>query len=265
MRKLRNTLLLFTIFSLALSTQSCEGGFGFVYDEQETVKAVDGQIYIDASDWKTWYYIDLNAITDSLRNNSAYDASASVTSREIPMTAVGDTLHTNGHQRAGQYMYWYDIFGKGLSENKFQYYTPTAEQDDPANWTFAIHRNNVRTNGGSAYETQLTDINAVTKADYAAATFTEDTWSENEVWDDQTLMLMKYVPSQGINTNKVLSSWLRMEITTPPPTFYHNNHVFILRLKDNTYAALQLADYISPAGTKCCMTIKYRYPLTVNN
>ena len=90
--------------------------------------------------------------------------------------------------------------------------------------------------------------------------FTEDEWSENEVWDSQEKMLLGSVPSQGITVNKVLSSWLSMEIPPMPPSFSLNNHVFILRLKDGTYAAIQLENYLSPKGVKCWMTINYKYP-----
>ena len=84
--------------------------------------------------------------------------------------------------------------------------------------------------------------------------FTEDEWTENEVWDNQDQMLMGYVPSQGIELNRVLSSWLCMDIPPMPPAFSMNNHVFILRLKDGSYAALQLENYLSPKGTKCYLT-----------
>jgi hypothetical protein len=50
---------------------------------------------------------------------------------------------------------------------------------------------------------------------------------------------------------------------TPPSTkalTRSNKHVFILRLADGTYAALQLADFISPEGKKCFLTINYKYP-----
>ena len=73
-------------------------------------------------------------------------------------------------------------------------------------------------------------------------------------------MLLGSVPSQGIAINKVLSSWLSMEIPPMPPSFSLNNHVFILRLKDGTYAAIQLENYLSPKGVKCWMTINYKYP-----
>ena len=91
-------------------------------------------------------------------------------------------------------------------------------------------------------------------------TFTEDEWSENEVWDSQDQMLMCLVPSQGIRVNKVLSSWLTTKIPPMPPAFTHDNHVFVLRLKDGTYAALQLENYLSATGTKCWLTINYKYP-----
>ena len=73
-------------------------------------------------------------------------------------------------------------------------------------------------------------------------------------------MLQGYVPSQGIEVNKVLSSWLRMEIPPMPPSFSLNRHVFILRLKNGSYAALQLENYLSPSGKKCYLTISYKYP-----
>ncbi|MBQ8056332.1 MAG: hypothetical protein IJ270_05925, partial [Paludibacteraceae bacterium] len=60
--------------------------------------------------------------------------------------------------------------------------------------------------------------------------------------------------------NKLLSSWITVNIPPVPPSFSFNNHVFILRLKDGTYAALQLENYISPTGKKCYLTINYKYP-----
>ena len=254
-----------TIITALLLLTSCEGAFDWVYDEAPATQAVAGQMYIDASNWKTWHYIDLNSVRDSLLADSTYDASRAFVSYPIPMDASGDeTTTAPGQQLTGQYMYWFDVFGEGIKKNTFTSFTPTAEQQAPDTWTIAIHRNNVRTNPATVvgvWESSLTDIAAVTPTLYSNATFTADEWSENEVWDDQAKMLLCYVPSQGIAINKVLSGWLTMEIPPMPPAFSHNNHVFILRLTDGTYAALQLVDYMSATGTKCCLTIKYRYPI----
>ena len=46
-------------------------------------------------------------------------------------------------------MYWFDVFGEGIKKNTFSYYTPTEGQEEPEEWTLAVHRNNVRTNGGA--------------------------------------------------------------------------------------------------------------------
>ena len=50
------------------------------------------------------------------------------------------------------------------------------------------------------------------------------------------------------------------ELDDVPPDYIPNKHVFILRLADGTYAALQLANFISPEGKKCFLTINYKYP-----
>ena len=185
------------------------------------------------------------------------------------MTATGEKDESDaGHaaatagRKAGQYMYWFDVFGEGIRKNTFTYFVPTAEQTAPSEWTLAIHRNNVRTNGGAVLETSYTSMDQLpeTSEAFHNKPFTEDEWSENEVWDSQEQMLLGSVPSQGIAINKVLSSWLSMEIPPMPPSFSLNNHVFILRLKDGTYAAIQLENYLSPKGVKCWMTINYKYP-----
>ena len=91
-------------------------------------------------------------------------------------------------------------------------------------------------------------------------TFTEDEWSENDVWDGQEKMLLGLVPSQGIKINRLRSSWLIVKVPPMPPEFSMDSRVFVLRLNDGTYAALQLDNYLSPQGEKCFMTINYKYP-----
>lgn len=241
---------------------ACEGTFDWVYDKPEPVKPTQGQFYLDATDWKKWYYINLPAIADSTRNNPEYDPSGSIVAYDIPFDATGEETAETGHHMTGQYMYWFDVFGEGIKKNSFAKFTPTVEQPAPDDWTIAIHRNNARTNGCAVYESSVTDINDLPSSDtFGTLNFIEDEWSENEVWDDQSQMLACYIPSQGIKLSKVLSSWLDIDLPPIPPEFHHNMHVFVIRLADGTYGAIQLVDYISPTGTKCCMTIKYKYPL----
>ena len=257
---------------------ACEGLFEGIYDQPPTESkptnpteaqtdsdsisgqvtvTIEGSLYIDASSWENWYYVDFKAMADSVaaRRNQDFTPIA----YPIPTTLTGES-----DGKTGIYTYWFDVWNQGLSVNERRHFEATDPQPEPANWTFAVHRNNVRTNGGSAYETSMTDIKDLTTAEpYKLTTesFTPDQWSETEVWADQSQMLLSLIGCQGIKVNPVLSSWLQIAIPPMPPAFTLNNHVFILRLNDGTYAALQLENYQSTTGTKCCLTINYKYPL----
>lgn len=239
---------------------SCSGIFDDIYDTPEPIVPAEGQILVDATSWTDWYYIDLptlHSLSLSGDKEALLKAQTEHEAYPIPMR-----LTTDGDGVSGQYLYWFDVWGEGLKKNEFRTYEPCDAQPEPEQWTFAVHRNNVRTNGAGVFETEYTSMDQLpeSSAAFANVTFTEDQWSEKEVWDSQEQMLMSLVPSQGINVNYVLSSWLQMEIPPMPPAFKHNNHVFVLRLKDGTYAALQLENYLSATGTKCWLTINYKYP-----
>ncbi len=240
---------------------ACEGLFEDIYDQPtdgNDSPAVEGQLYIDASDWTQWHYIDLKAIADSIMTDSTFDASSAFRTYGIPT----DREET-GDGYSGIYTYWYDVLGKGLSNNRFESYYPTAAQEEPDSWTIAVHRNNVRVNGIGASETSYTDIGALPSdtAAFGRLTFTPDGWNEKDVWVVQSRMLQGYIGNQGISTNSVLSGWLSVDIPPLPPSFTLNSHVFIVKLHDGTYAAIQLEDYQSTSGVKCCLTINYKYPL----
>lgn len=260
-----------------LMLTACNGIFDDIYDQPEPIVPAKGQLVVDATSWTDWYYVDLDQLhqlTVDGDEAGLQKAQTEFQSFPIPMEATGDEVTSSSSSTAagassstqgekpGQYMYWFDVFGAGVKKNEFRSFTPTAEQTAPDKWSFAVHRNNVRTNGGAVLETSYTSMDQLpeTSEPFHNQKFTEDEWSENDVWDDQEQMLLCLVPSQGIAINKVLSSWLMMEIPPMPPSFSLNNHVFILRLKDGTYAALQLANYLSPKGVKCYLTINYKYP-----
>lgn len=249
-----------------LKFTACTGILDNIYDHPKEIVPVRGQIVVDATSWSDWYYIDLHRLhqlTVDGDEEALLKAQTEFAAYPIPMEPTGDKVTTPVNDRKpGQYMYWFDVFGAGITNNRFAYYQPTATQAAPEEWTFAVHRNNVRTNGGAVLETTYTSMNDLPESSDAFRNlkFTEDEWTENEVWDSQEQMLLGNVPSQGIEINKVLSSWLIMDIPPMPPAFSMNNHVFILRLNDGSHAALQLENYLSPNGTKCHLTINYKYP-----
>lgn len=251
---------------------ACNGIFDDIYDQPQQIIPAKGQLVIDATSWTNWYYVDLNLLHRLAvegDEEALLKAQTEFAAYPIPMTATGDKDESEaGHVAAtqnrspGQYMYWFDVFGAGIKSSTFSSFTPTSEQAEPDAWTFAVHRNNVRTNGGAVLETSYTSMDELPESSdvFRNMMFIGDEWTENEVWDNQDQMLLGYVPSQGIELNRVLSSWLSMDIPPMPPAFSMNDHVFILRLKDGSFAALQLENYLSPKGTKCYLTINYKYP-----
>ena len=244
----------------AIGLTSCTGIFDDIYDQpQNELPPAKGQLIVDATSWTNWYYIDLKhlqQLTEAGDDEALLKAQTEHKAWPIPMTLTGE-----GDGHSGQYLYWFDVLGEGIDHNEFRSYTPCDAQPEPAEWTFAVHRNNVRTNGGAVFKTQYTSLDQLpqTSDAFKNETFVADEWSEKEVWDNKDQMLLGLVPSQGININTVLSSWLGFRFNIPPD-YIPDSHVFILRLKDGTYAALQLADYLSPAGKKCWLTINYKYP-----
>ncbi len=260
-------LCLAACFSLIAA--SCNGMFSSVYDDADDAgktEASDSQISMDASSWQNWYYISFDSL-EALREQGDMAklkyAQSHFTPYPIPTTPTGDKTTMRPAQGAtGLYTYWYDIFGEGLSKNEFRAFTPTAPQQEPDHWDLAIHYADARTNGGAVLKTSYTSIDDLpaSSADFAGTEFTPDEWSEKDVWADQTEQLNKLLGCQGIKINKVLSSWLDVELKSLPPTFTLDCHVFIVRLKTGRYAAVQLQSYMNAKGTKGILTINYKYP-----
>ncbi len=237
---------------------SCNGILKGVYDDPpaEPTHTVEGQLYIDASDWTEWHYIDFEVL--AANDSEDFNPSSLWISKPIPLTPVETPFG-----KSGIYTYWYDVYGAGISVNEFRSYTPTAPQEEPQAWTIAVHRNNVRTNGCAVAATAYDSVDDVPddREWLESLIYTSDTWNETDVWAVQEKMLLGLIGNQGIGINSVLSSWLSIKIPPIPPSFTLNSKVFIMRLPDNQYAALQLENYQSPKGVKCCLTINYRFPL----
>ena len=247
---------------------SCNGLFSSVYDDADDNKTetTESQIIMDASSWQNWYYISFDSL-EALREQGDMAklkyAQTHFTPYPIPVTPTGDKTASHPAQgTTGLYTYWYDIFGQGLSKNEFRAFAPTATQAEPDNWDLAIHYADARTNGGAVLKTSYTSIDDLpaSSADFSGTEFTPDEWSESDVWADQTEQLNKILGCQGININKVLSSWLQVEMKSLPPLFTLDSHVFLIRLKSGRYAAVQLKNYMDANGDKGILTINYKYP-----
>ena len=216
----------FLIIGLICSIfSSCDGIFEDIYDKPTNKYEIGfnnvdslyntGTIYIDASDYMNWIYIDLhNKVVDTVY---------------IDTTCVAPV------------------------------------PNEPQNWDIGIHRYDVKTNKGMALETKSSDIiSSAFITTLPKGEFVKDNENDSVTVDMSRMVegIIKKVPS---DVNRTISSWLSLDLSTMPPIYKLSNKVYIVKMKDDTYAALQLKNYMSPAGTKGYMTIDYVYPLNIIN
>lgn len=237
---------------------ACDGLFEGVYDKpgDNGGEAASGQLHIDATAWDEWHYIDLRRVETANADNLWQTF-------KVPAAEGNETAVHPDTETTGIYTYWYDVYGEGISRHEFRSFQQTAQQGEPEEWTIAVYRDNVRTNGCGVHATGYTSIDQLpTSREYLEQlSYTPDSWNETDVWTERDKMLSGIIGCQGISINTVLSSWLAVEIPPMPPTYSMDSRVYVLRLDDGTYAALQLADYMNSEGVKCHLTINYKYPL----
>lgn len=131
---------------------------------------------------------------------------------------------------------------------------------EPQHWDIALHRYDVKTNGGAARETEFLTIDALkAHGHYDEGVFTTDTTGRVVV--DMSTMMDGYLGYHDSNINKVLSRWLNVDTSTMPPIYTLSGKVYVVRLADGTHAALLFTDFMDEASVKGFATIRYIYPL----
>lgn len=242
-------LYIYIMFALAVTLQGCDGTFDGLYDEavndgeqQLGVQAGNDEtrftMVLDARSYEHWHYINLRDKT--------------VETKEIPKTLTGEW---DGRSR----WTYYNVHGSVYSEQQsFKVDT----QQDAEEWDIAVHHFDVKTNGGAALETGYTTIDDLpaTSDAFKDAAFTPDEWSLNQCIVDFSGMMSYNIWYAGSMVNTVLSRWVSMDFSSPPPVYSASRKVYVLRMKDGTYAALRLVDYMSDRGTKGYLTIEVKYP-----
>lgn len=213
---------LFIIAMLGMMTMSfpaCDGILEGIYDEPTTEEVGDfgfiktdpathsGTIYIDATDYKRWTYVNLHT---------------------LKIDSVNVTDNT---------------------------------QKEPEAWDIAIHRYDTKTNGGSVLETGSTGLTALKNTGkMPEGTYVEDIWTTEKIAIDMSGMMDGKIVYTESFYNEELSKWLKVDTGNMPPDYIPSNKVYMVKMKDGTYAAIRLMNYMNGSGVKGFMTIDYIYP-----
>ena len=242
----RNTLAL-CLASIMLA--GCNGMFDGIYDEPVRDEALqmgfnptaqEGRytLILDARKYDEWIYLDLHRLA--------------IERHSIPATLTGEWDGRSVWER-------YNVQGSRytlLEERQVD------TQEEPEQWDLALHHFDVRTNGGCVLQTGYTSIDALPQsaANFASEEFRPDEWTRHQCIVDFSGMFDYNIWYQASSVNLVLSDWVRMDFSTPPPKYEASRRVYLLRMQDGTVAALHMKSYMSEAGTKGILTIDVKYP-----
>ena len=227
----------------------CNGMFDGIYDEPVCDEALqmgfnptaqEGRytLILDARKYDEWIYLDLHRLA--------------IERHPIPATLTGEWDGKSVWAR-------YNVQGSRytlLEERQVD------TQAEPEQWDLALHHFDVRTNGGSVLQTGYTSVDALPQsaANFASEEFRPDEWTRHQCIVDFSGMFDYNIWYQASPVNLVLSDWVRMDFSTPPPKYEASRRVYLLRMQDGTVAALHMKSYMSEAGTKGILTIDVKYP-----
>ena len=138
----------------------------------------------------------------------------------------------------------------------------------PFDWDIALHRYDVKTRGGAAFETHYESIDAL-RTDVEAYRFhcpDSSQWTADvadSITIDMSHMMEGYLVYAPSERNKVLGRWLDVDLSSMPPIYTLSNKVYLLRLKDGTIAAIRFTGFSNPQkyNTKGYISFDYLYPL----
>lgn len=122
-------------------------------------------------------------------------------------------------------------------------------------WDLALHRYDVKTNGGSAVKTNATELSALTSLPADGYTADEEM---NELIVDMSGMMTGKVGYAHTTLNKVLGSWMSMD--GMPPTFTRSENVYVLKNKSGQCASIKFTDYRNDDNKTGYITFDYIFP-----
>ncbi len=136
----------------------------------------------------------------------------------------------------------------------------------PAEWTFALHRYDCKTNDGRVVETQFSSLDSFTAAvengAYRipdASEFIPDEMGEINI--DMSHMMDGYVVTAPSMLNKELGRWLDVDTEYMPPIYTPSNKVYLLLTRDGEYVAILFTGFSNPLyyDTKGYISFSFEY------
>ena len=134
----------------------------------------------------------------------------------------------------------------------------------PENWDFAIHRYDIKTNKGTVLQTSYTNFDELKAfGKVPAGEFTEDIWTTDKVAIDMSGMMDDNIIYTDSYRNAIFTVWLNVDTSTMPPIYTMTKNIFLLRLKDGSYAAIRFTNYMDAKSIKGYISFDYVSPISL--
>ena len=139
------------------------------------------------------------------------------------------------------------------------------EAEAPAEWDFAMHRYDCKTNGGSVFETGYTVLDDAVEA-WKAGTFDDvswvaDVWSTDKIIVDMSGMMDGNIEYAETYYNAEFTKWLDLDLSVMPPVYTPSDKVYLLKTAAGEVAAVRFGNYMNDAGVKGYISFEYVFPL----
>lgn len=225
MKKINYFMAILAVSALSVACDSSEG------TKQETA---ENQLYIDASDYEKWVYVDFE--TGKTETHDSFD----------DCYFSGDASVVAG--------------------------TGDESTDVTIAWDLAFHRYEVRTNGGSAIETAYTEIEDVAEIPTAGYTADinityEDNYSEGYyIIQDMSQMMSGSVGyAHNADYNTVLSKVVSRTGSMGSYVYSPSDYVYVVKGADGSITKIKWTSATSTTGDSGYVTIDYEHTYTVSN
>lgn len=130
------------------------------------------------------------------------------------------------------------------------------DEQAPAAWDIAMHRENIKTNGGSALKTAFTELDQVTQV--PSGEFVSDQLTEDKVVVDMSQMMQGIIVYDTTEINPVLNDWVVR--SGMPPTYTVSENIYVVKTKEGTHAKIKFSSYKNDMDKTGFATFSYEYP-----
>ena len=128
----------------------------------------------------------------------------------------------------------------------------------PEKWDFAVHRFDVKTNGGAGFETDFDDLSKVADIQSVESLdFTADATVSDKIIVDMSGMMQGKVKYAEDSYNPCISKWMDMNMKNMPPEFNLSDKVYLLRTAEGKIYGLHFKNYVNKSNELGYLTIDY--------